>query len=154
MLENPHVTSTARQPTAVIRFTIPRDEIQAVMGPAIGEVMATVKAQGLGPAGPVFSRHFRMDPEVFEFEVGVPVPRAVEPAGRVVASELPATRVARAVYRGPYEGLGQAWGEFIAWIEAQGLEHGPSLWESYVAGSESGSDPTAWRTEFNRPLVD
>jgi hypothetical protein len=30
------------------------------MGPAIGEVMSVCAAQGITPAGPVFSHHFRM----------------------------------------------------------------------------------------------
>ena len=27
------------------------------------------------------------------------------------------------------------------------------VWERYVAGPESSPDPTAWRTELNRPLT-
>jgi effector-binding domain-containing protein len=61
--------------------------------------------------------------------------------------------VARVVYRGPYEGLGAAWGEFDAWIAANGHKPGTDLWECYVAGPESSPDPAAWRTELNRPLV-
>lgn len=152
MLDTPEITHTAAQPTAVIRLTIPRAEIQQVMGPAIGEVIAAVAAQGIGPAGPVFSHHLRMTPEVFDFEVGVPVTAPVAPVGRVVAGELPAARVARAIYRGPYEGLGDAWGELIGWMAANGHEPAESLWECYVAGPESGPDASAWRTELNRPL--
>jgi effector-binding domain-containing protein len=82
--------------------------------------MAAVAAQGIAPAGPVFSHHFKMDPEIFDFEVGVPVPKAVSPAGRVSPGELPSRTVARTVYHGPYEGLGAAWGEFDAWIAGSG----------------------------------
>jgi effector-binding domain-containing protein len=153
MIDQPQIVSTEARHTATIRLTIPRDEIRHVMGPAIGEVMEAVSAQGIGPAGPVFSYHFRMDPEVFDFEVGVPVTAPVTPVGRVVASRLPAARVARTVYRGPYEGLGTAWGEFDAWVKAEGLTSRPSLWECYVAGPESSANPADWRTEFNRPLV-
>jgi effector-binding domain-containing protein len=153
MIDQPQIVSTEARPTAVIRFTIPREEIRHVMGPAIAEVMAAVSAQGIGPAGPMFSCHFRMDPKVFDFEVGVPVSAPVSPVGRVVASQLPAARVACTVYRGPYEGLGTAWGEFNEWVMAQGLTPAPSLWECYVAGPESSANPAEWRTEFNRPLV-
>jgi len=61
--------------------------------------------------------------------------------------------VARTVFQGAYEGLGAAWGEFDAWIVANGHTPGPDLWECYVAGPESSSDPASWRTELNRPLV-
>jgi effector-binding domain-containing protein len=153
MIDQAEIVSTEARNTAVIRFTIPRDEIRHVMGPAIGEVIGAVSAQGIGPAGPVFSFHFRMDPDVFDFEVGVPVSAPVTPVGRVVAGALPAARVARTVYRGPYEGLGSAWGEFNAWVKAEGLAPDETLWECYVAGPESSPDPSAWRTELNRPLA-
>jgi effector-binding domain-containing protein len=63
-------------------------------------------------------------------------------------------KVARTVYHGPYEGLGDAWGEFMEWIEANGHTPAPDLWECYTAGPESNPDPAAWRTELNRPLID
>lgn len=47
------------------------------------------------------------------------------PTGRVKPGELPAaSKVARTVYHGSYEGLGAAW-----------------------------SEPASWRTELNQPLV-
>src|SRR4051794_19639003 len=153
MIDTLQIAHTTAQLTAVIRLTVPRDQIQQVMGPAIGDVIAAVSAQGIGPRGPVFSHHFRMDPCTFDFEVGVPVSAPVTPVGRVQAGQRPAIRVARTIYTGPYEGLGQAWGEFERWITSQGHTPAPDLWESYVAGPESGADPATWRTELSRPLV-
>jgi effector-binding domain-containing protein len=153
MLDAPQVVKTEAQATAVVRLTVPRSEIRNVMGPAIGEVLAAVTAQGIGPAGPVCARHFRMDPAVFEFEVGVPVRAPVRPTGRVQPGDLPAATVASATYTGPYEGLGDAWGEFGRWIAAQGHTPAPGLWECYLAGPESGEDPSKWRTQLNRPIL-
>jgi effector-binding domain-containing protein len=153
MIDTPHITRTDEQTTAVIRFTIPRAEIQNVMGPGIGELMAVLAAQGVAPAGPLFSHHLRMDPEVFDFEIGVPVTAPVTPVGRVQPGQLPATTVARTVYHGGYEGLGSAWGEFDAWLAANGHAPAPNLWECYLVGPESSADPADWRTELNRPLV-
>jgi effector-binding domain-containing protein len=153
MLDKPRIVQTQAQLTAVIRLTIPRAQIQSVMGPAIGEVMAAIAAQGIAPAGPVFSYHLRMDPEIFDFEVGVPVTTPIAAAGRVKASQLPAATVAQTVYHGPYEGLGSAWGEFGQWIAAERHKPASDLWECYVAGPESSPDPADWRTELNRPLV-
>ncbi|MCC7018353.1 MAG: GyrI-like domain-containing protein [Ardenticatenales bacterium] len=153
MIDPPHITQTTAQPAAVIRFTIPRAEIQDVMGPGITEVIAAAVSQGIGPAGPVYSHHFRMDADTFDFEVGVPVTAPVTPTGRVTAGALPAAKVARTVYHGGYEGIGEAWGAFGAWLEAEGLAPAPNLWECYVAGPESSPDPANWRTELNWPLV-
>ena len=102
MLDHPHIVRTEVQQTAVIRLTIPRAEIQTVMGPA---------------------------------------------------SQLPASRVGRTVYHGPYEGLGAAWREFEAWIASEGLTTAADLWECYVAGPKSNPGPATWRTERNRPLT-
>ena len=153
MLDTPQITQTAAQLAAVIRLTIPRDQIRNVMGPGLAELMATIAAQGIAPAGPWFTHHLRMDPDTFDFEIGVPVTAPVAAAGRVKAGQLPATRVARTVYRGDYEGLGPAWGEFVAWIMANGHKPGPDFWECYVAGPESNPDPATWRTELNRPVT-
>lgn len=154
MLTTPEIAQTEAQSTAVIRLTIPRAEIQNAMGSGINELMATLATQGIAPAGPIFSHHLRMDPEVFDFEIGIPVAAPVAPEGRVKAGELPAAKVARTVYQGGYEGLGGAWGEFNGWIAENGHTAAENLWEFYVAGPESGDDPAGWRTELNRPLVD
>jgi effector-binding domain-containing protein len=153
MLATPQILQTAVQPTAVIHLVVARSDIARHMGPAIGEVLSTLAAQGMTPAGPVFSLHGRRPSDTFDFEVGVPVAREVLPAGRVRMSRLPALRVARTTYAGGYEGLGAAWGQFLAWVEAQGLVAQQGLWECYVAGPESGPDPANWRTELNLPLV-
>ena len=153
MLDTPQIVQTDALLTAIIRLTIPREEIRNVMGPGIAELMAAVTAQGVGPAGPIYTHHLRIDPHTFDFEIGVPVRARVAAAGRVKAGHLRAATVARTVYHGPYEGLGPAWAEFDAWIAAQGHTPAPDLWECYVAGPESNPDPATWRTELNRPLI-
>mgnify|MGYP001347076615 CR=1 FL=1 len=152
MIETPTIVQTAAQPAAVIRLTIPRAEIQSAMGPAFGELMATMGAQGIAPAGPFFAHHFRLDPDVFDFEVGVPVSATVAASGRVVAGELPAAKAARTVYHGGYDGIGAAWGEFSDWVAAQGLAPAGNVWEIYAVGPESGPDADTYRTELVQPL--
>jgi effector-binding domain-containing protein len=154
MIETPSLRNVEAQTTAVIRLTIPRSEIQKVMEPAIREVIETLTGQGIAPAGPVFSQHFRLEPEIFDFEVGVPVTKPVAPAGRVVAGRMPACRVAQTVHHGPYEELGAAWGEFMQWLQKEGLARQGMLWERYVTGPETTPDPAGWRTELNVPVAD
>lgn len=153
MLDTPQIAETSAQQTAFIRLTVPRSEIRRVMGPGIGEVYAALAAQGIAPVGPWFTHHLKMDPAIFDFEICVPIGRAVAAVGRVQAGELPAAKVARTVYRGPYEGLGAAWQEFMAWIADNGLTPRADLWEIYAAGPESSPDPANWRTELVRPLI-
>lgn len=153
MIDTPQITQTSAQLAAVIHITIPRSEIRKVMGPSLKELMAAVAAQGITPSGPWFSHHFRMDPEVYDFEIGVPVPQPISPAGRVQPATLPAMTVARTVLHGDYEGLPAAWREFDTWIRDNGHTAAPDLWEWYVAGPEAGHKPAGWRTELQRPLT-
>jgi hypothetical protein len=152
-IDAPHVTDAPALTTAVVRLTVPRERIAHVMAPAILEVMGTVAAQRVGVAGAWFVRYLRMEGTLLEFEAGVPVAAPVAPAGRVTPGTLPAVRVARAEYRGAYEGLPTAWAALAAWAAAHGHVLAPGIWERYVVGPESGPDPSAWRTELNHPLV-
>jgi effector-binding domain-containing protein len=153
MIEPPTIVHTTAQPAAVILITTPRSEMPKVFGPGVQELMGTLAAQGLAPAGAVFAHHLRMTAETFEFELGVPIAGSVKPAGRVRPGELPAATVARTIYHGGYEGLPAAWGEFMGWMTAQGHRPAPDLWECYVTGPHSGPDPATWRTELYRPLA-
>ena len=94
-----------------------------------------------------------MEPDIFDFELGVAVTAPVSPSGRVAPGELPAATVARTIYHGPYDGLPSAWGEFEAWIAAEGHKSATDPWECYVEGPHSSPDPSTWRTELNRPLL-
>ncbi|MBN8419683.1 MAG: GyrI-like domain-containing protein [Verrucomicrobia bacterium] len=154
MLDEPSapITTTA-QNAAVIHITVPRDQIQEVMGPAIQEVIAAVTSQGIGPIGPVFAHHFGMTPGIFNFEVGLPVSDAVQATGRVKAGVIPGTTIVRSVYTGPYDGLGQAWGDLQDIIEGQGHTLGPNLWERYLSGPESSNDSATFRTELNQTII-
>lgn len=153
MLDKPTVTETKTQPTAVIHLTIPKDQIQAVMGPGLNELMSTIAAQGIKPTGPWFTHHLKIADDSWDFEISVPVSKPVAAAGRVKPGEWPSMKVARTVYRGPYEGLGDAWGEFLDWIDSNGHKTAPDLYECYLAGPESSPDPGNWRTEFTKPLI-
>jgi effector-binding domain-containing protein len=130
--------------------------MEASLGPAIQEVMETLARRDIPPAGPVFAHHFRMDPERFDFEVGVPVDMPFaetdKPAGRVIPGHLPAQQVARTIYHGPYEGLPAAWEAFMTWIKDNGYIVQPDLWECYLDNPGTVPDGADLRTELNRPV--
>jgi len=153
MIEEPRIVETTSQMAACIHIEVPRSEIEQVMQPGLRELMETLAEQGIEPTGPRFTHHLRMRPEVFDFNLCVPVEREIAAAGRVQPVLLEAARVARTVYHGPYEGLPEAWGELDAWIREQGLQVRSDLWERYLFGPEAGPDPAGWRTELTRPLA-
>jgi hypothetical protein len=75
-IETPQITESTVQVAAVLHVIVPREAIRSVIGPGLAEVQAAVAAQGLTSAGPWFTHHLRMGPNVFDFE-------AVQPQQRV-----------------------------------------------------------------------
>src|SRR3954447_6154612 len=114
MIAIPQIIQTDAQEAAVIHLTIPRSEMMKVFGPAVGELMSTLAAQGVEPVGSVFAHHLKMTPDSFDFELGVKVASLAKASGRVKPGQLPAAKVARTIYSGSYEGLPSAWGKFNA----------------------------------------
>jgi effector-binding domain-containing protein len=153
MIDLPQLIDVPAQTVAFIPITVPRDQIQEVMGPGIQEVMSALSAQGIQITGSWFTHHLRMSPEIFDFKICVPIASPVAPVGRVQAGERRRAKVARTIYHGGYEGLGDAWGEFMDWIEAQGLLPADDLWECYTTGPEASDNPADWCTQLNRPLL-
>lgn len=153
MIDSPKIVDSPERLVAAVRLTIPKDQIQHEMGPAISEAMAAVAEQGVDVVGPWFCSHYQMDPNEWDFEVCVDVATQIAPQGRVRPWKLEASRVVQTNYRGPYEKLGEGWAEFEAWIAASGYVGTPNLFERYCVGPESGGDPSTYVTELNRPLM-
>jgi effector-binding domain-containing protein len=154
MIETPQVIESQAQLVAAVHIKTPRSRIQRVMGPGIGEAMACVQAQRIGPVGPWFAHHLKTDSANFEFDICVPVSSPVAAVGRVKSWQRPAVKVVRTVYHGPYEGLDEAWGQFWAWIDTNRCETAPDFYECYLVGPETSSNPADWRTELSRPLIE
>lgn len=154
MIDEPKIVQMQAIKMAAVHVTVSRDKIREAMGAGYQELMEALKAQGVTPTGPWFTHHFKMDPAIFDYEIAVPVAADVKPAGRVAPGELRGMRVAQTVYRGPYEGLPDAWAEFDAWIAKNGHTTAPDLVEVYRVGPESGNKASEWQTELSRPLAE
>jgi hypothetical protein len=94
MLATPEITTTNVEEAAVIHLTVPRSEMRKVFGPAVGELMAALAAQGIEPVGAVFAHHLKMSPDTFDFELGIRVSAPVKATGRVKPGQLPAVKLA------------------------------------------------------------
>ena len=156
MISPPTVITTPERLTAVIRLTIPCQDMGTHMDPAIQELIRTITGQGIAIIGPMFCYHHRRPSDMFDFEIGFPVAQAIKPEGRVINSKLPAVQVVRSVYQGPYEGLAQAWPTLQNWVcenlsDRQAGGHGETgkFWESYLNNPDEVKDPKEYRTELN-----
>ncbi len=152
MIDEPHLTQLEAQTIAFIHLKIPREQIKFVIDTALRELRMALASQGVKPIGPWFTHHRRVDPNFFDFEVCLPVGNDLVPAGRVEAGRMSESKVARTIYRGPYEGLAGAWTEFRKWIAAQGCKTEDEQWERYLAGPEKSDDPMEWETELSKAI--
>lgn len=149
MITPPKLTTSTEQATASIHLVIPAMEMGRYMDPAIDEIIKVITKQGVSITGPMFSYHHRRPSDTFEFEIGFPVSKAVEEEGRVKNSSLPAVKVARTVYQGPYEQLGKAWGELQSWVRERKLAESGRFYECYLNNPDEVKDPREYRTELN-----
>lgn len=149
MITPPEVITTQEIATAVIHLLIPCQDMGKQMDPAIQEVIKIISSQDVQIAGPMFSYHRRRPSDTFDFEIGFPVAKAIKEEGRVKNSKLPAARVVRSVYQGPYEGLAQAWPAVQQWVRANGHGEAGRFWESYLNNPDEVKDPKDYRTELN-----
>jgi effector-binding domain-containing protein len=149
MITPPEVTTTQEVRTAAIPLVIPGHDMPKYMDPAIHEIINGLAAQGMRPAGPMFTYHKRRPTETFDFEVGFPVSGPIRDEGRVKNSTLPAAKVVRAVYKGPYDHLPEAWGRLQAWVRERQLSGNGHFFERYLNHPGEVKDPKEYLTELN-----
>ena len=73
---------------------------------------------------------------VVDVEVGVELRVPCELTGEVVASTLPAGRIATVEHRGPYDRMHEAYEAFDAWLAADGTPKPSTHWEVYGPHSD------------------
>ncbi|WP_443747634.1 GyrI-like domain-containing protein [Asticcacaulis solisilvae] len=154
MISPIEIVTLPAQPTATVALQIPASDIRTAMGAGLNELHAALKAQRIAQTGPWFTHHLRAPGATFDFEIHLPIASSVAEAGRVRPGQRPGLKVARAVYSGGYETLGNAWGQFLEALSAQGIKTTEDLWEVYAVGPESGPDASAYRTELIKPIAE
>jgi effector-binding domain-containing protein len=159
MLTEPKLENRDVQPYAGIRSRVSMQEINTVLPPLIGEVMAWLGARASVPSGPPFFRYRVIDmTKELEIDVGVPVAISLTGDQRIVTDIIPAGKYATLIHTGHYNQLIEAnqalqdWGERIGirWRKSEG-EHG-SVWvsrlEIYLTNPAIESNPEKWQTEI------
>lgn len=146
-----HAEARDAQPTAVIRATLPADDVGPWLASAYGAVAQVIAHDGTGPDGPPFVRFHKLDDGRFAIEAGFGVRTAIEPGGDVQPSELPGGLVAVTIHTGPYEEMVPAYEALASWVGDQGGELAGDPWEIYFSDPATEPDPATWRTEIVQP---
>jgi effector-binding domain-containing protein len=133
------VTEVASRPTAVVVAVTTWPEFPSLWPVLSGEVWTCLRAAGITRGCRNIMRYLDGRPSV---EVGVELTRPCPLTGRVVASELPAARVAMTTHWGSYAQLGEAHDAVVRHCEAHGLTRTGQRWEVY--GPHSDDQSQVW----------
>jgi effector-binding domain-containing protein len=116
-------------PTAVVRETTTWDAFPNQWRALLDEVWAFVRSSSLGAGRNVMV----YEDDTPTVEVGVEMPEAFQPSGRISPSTLPSGKAARTVLRGPPspEGIAAAHDAVVRWCEANGERRTGVRWEIY-----------------------
>jgi DNA-binding transcriptional MerR regulator len=121
---------------------------------ALGELRATLRAQGItatGPAGGIFASaifaHARGEATVF-----IPCGSKLNPVGRVVPLIVPGVELATVVHKGSHANIDLAYGSLATYVTRHELAVEGPLREYYLVGPQDTPDMSAWRTEIGWPI--
>lgn len=121
---------------------------------ALGELFATLGAQGADPAGPAGGVYAD---ELFTDEVGqatafVPCEVDLRHTGRVVTTEIPPVELATLMHPGSHQDIDRAYGALATYVAVHELAVDGPIREYYLVGWHDTNDVAAWRTEIGWPI--
>src|SRR4051812_6489574 len=119
---------------AAVRCNVPPGEVRSSWGPAVGKVWDFLRGQpGLWTGGHniFIYRHAKGASASLLCDFGVEVTRPFDATGEVFATETPSGEALVAVYRGPYDGLQEAYDAIDTWMAAHGRSSAGPSWEIY-----------------------
>ena len=139
---------------AAIEATVDRGDVLAWWQGALGELRATVRAQGLpatGPTGGVFAS------ELFQRDRGlatvfVPVQGQVRPIGRVAPLVVPAAELAIISHHGSLADADLSYAKLGSYATTHEISIDGPLREYYLRGADDTPDEAEWRTEIGWPI--
>lgn len=137
---------------ASIREVVPGYED---MGAHFGEIFAYLGKNQVTPAGPPFGMYHDegyKDKDI-DIESAVPIAGSAPSSDRVKVRELPEVeQMACITLEGSYEGLSEAYGRLIEWIQANGYQIIAPNREIYLKGPGPDCEPAQYVTELQFPV--
>jgi DNA-binding transcriptional MerR regulator len=121
---------------------------------ALGELQATIGAQGQAPSGPPGGIYAA---ELFTLEHGqatvfIPTTGQIRPVGRTESLLVPPAELAIIVHHGPHDGIDRAYGALAAHVTQHEIAVDGPIREYYLSGRHDTPDESAWRTEIGWPI--
>jgi DNA-binding transcriptional MerR regulator/effector-binding domain-containing protein len=141
-------------PAAAITDTVEADDALVWCQGGLGELQATLAAQGVaptGPAGGVFSNELFTDRRG-KATVFLPCDPSPRPMGRVAPLAVPSVELATIVHAGSHAAIDRAYGALGAYVTRHALAVEGPIREYYLVGATDTTDDSLWRTEVGWPI--
>jgi DNA-binding transcriptional MerR regulator len=162
LLDHPQTSSAidhrhlAATPAAVITEIVDKADAVAWYRGAIGELVATLSAQHISPAGPAGGV---FETEIFTEDRGQatiflpcdPVPQSI---GRVSATVIPPAELAMIVHPGSHTDIDRSYGALGTYVTQHALAVDGPIREYYLVGPSETRDESLWRTEVGWPIFE
>ena len=122
----------------------------------MGEIVATISAQGVvtcGPPGGIYAN------ELFTEERGdatlfVPMNGEVRPVGRVAPISVSGAELAVIIHNGSHNDLDRAYGALATYVTEHAVAVDGLIREYYLVGPQDTDEESAWRTEVGWPIFE
>jgi DNA-binding transcriptional MerR regulator len=150
-IEHRSVPATA---AAAIGAVVDRADLLAWWQGALGELRATVRAQGqhaTGPSGGMFAGEL-LQQDRGQATVFIPVEGGVRPIGRVASQVIPAAELAIINHHGSLADADLTYAKLGSYAIAHEISIDGPLREYYLRGAGDTPDEAEWRTEIGWPI--
>jgi DNA-binding transcriptional MerR regulator/effector-binding domain-containing protein len=140
---------------AVVRDRVRVDDMFTHVPETIMRVCGWLQEHGIQPDGEPLTIFLGNGiDEWLDVEVGAPIGKAkLEPADDVIVRELPATRAAEHLHRGPYDELPALYGALETAIRERGLVPEDLAREHYLVSPSTVEDPAGYETRIVWPVA-
>jgi effector-binding domain-containing protein len=146
--------TVAPTPTIAIHDVVDREDVLAWWHGALGELRATLTAQGLRQAGPPGGLYAT---DIFEHDRGaatvfIPVDGTARAIGRATPQVIPGTEVAVMHHHGSLADVDLTYGDLGSYVMKHEICIDGPLRENYLCGFLDTDDRDTWDTEIAWPI--
>lgn len=143
-------------PAAAITSDVEVRDLAPWFQGAIGEIRATLLAQGLeasGPPGGIYANELFSD-ERGEGTLFIPANGDIPPVGRVRSFSVPRTELAIITHIGSHDDIDRSYGALATYVTEHALAVDGPIREYYLVGRLDTDEEETWRTEIGWPIFD
>jgi effector-binding domain-containing protein len=143
-------------PAAAITATVEVCDLAAWYQGAVGEIRATLSAQGIasdGPPGGIYATELFSE-ERGEATIFLAADSKVRPVGRVGPFTAPPIGLAVITHTGSHADVDRSYGALATYVSEHTLAIEGPVREYYLVGRHDTGDEQAWRTQIGWPIFD